>query len=108
MADIDSKCREKLNSDHRFHYHGKAANGGVWMTRPKGTDDGQGMIDLKKPHSGKRTGEVRVYFYGIDDDGLEMKIEIYLPSYCEYYTFFEGFIETENDFDRVFVMLGIN
>lgn len=48
---------------------------------------------------------LKYILYQEDEQGVEFKIRMYVPSYCEWDTFFEGFAETENNFDRVMVML---
>jgi hypothetical protein len=95
---------DKLNADDRFYHQGRGANLGVWSTSPP---DVLEMIDLKKNLAKKGYGAFMIRLYKEDEQGLEMKIEMYVPSHCEWDTFFEGFVETESDFDRLMVMLGL-
>ncbi len=91
----------KLHSDERFVFDGVGFNHGSWST-------GDVFFDFKKNIGGKGFGKVRIILFKEDSEGVEMKIEIWVPSYCEWYTFFEGFIESEDDYKRVLVMTGIN
>jgi len=100
--------KAKLNADERFHYHGKGANEGLWATREKGDNTVGELIHLKKNLANKGYGAFEILLFQEDENGLEIKIQMYVPSYCEWDTFFEGFAENENDFDRIMVMLGIN
>lgn len=100
--------KQKLNEDTRFFFLGKAANEGIWATREKGDNSVSGkMIQLKKNLAQKGYGSFEVYLFKEDLDGVEMRIRMFVPSHCEWDTFFEGFIESESDFDRIMVMLGI-
>jgi len=107
MSNFIENVKAKLNSDIRFHFHGKGNNEGVWATREKGDDDCGVMINLKKNLAKKGFGAFEIFLFKEDEEGLEFLIRMYVPSHCEWYTFFEGFAENENDFDRVMVMLGL-
>jgi hypothetical protein len=102
------KIKEKLNSDIRFNYLGAGANQGVWATRKKGEKGCGDFIQLKKRLAGKGYGAFEVHLYNETDQGVEMMIEMYVPSHCAWNTLFEGFVENETDFDRIMVMLGLN
>lgn len=104
---IVDKIKQLLEEDDRFYYHGNGNNLGVFASYKKGEKEYEGMIDLKKDLGQKGYGTVRIFLFKEDKQGLELKIEIYLPSYCQYYTFFEGFIENEIEFNLVLKMLGI-
>lgn len=66
------------------------------------------MIDLKKDLARKGYGSFRITLFEETNQGLELKIEMYVPSYCVTDTFFEGFVESLEDFKSIFRMLGIN
>lgn len=108
MESFIEKIKEKLNADKRFNFLGRGANQGVWATRERGSDEIGEYIQLKKDLAQKGYGAFEIYLFKESDQGLEFKVRMYVPSYCEWDTFFEGFAESENDFDRVLVMLGIN
>jgi len=99
--------KEKLNSDERFNYLGRGANEGCWATRKKGEDSPGKFIDLKKNLARKGYGAFEIMLFEESEEGVELKITMYVPSYCEWDTFFEGFVESESDWDRVMVMLGL-
>lgn len=66
-----------------------------------------GFLDLNKSFSGKTLARVRVTILSETEDGIETKIELYLNSYCTWETFFEGWLEIEEDIDSVLRMLGL-
>lgn len=102
------KIKAKLDSDARFHFLGRGANEGVWATREKGEEGCGNFIELKKNLAKKGYGAFEIYLYEETEQGVEFKVRMYVPSYCEWDTFFEGFLENENDFERVMIMLGLN
>lgn len=65
------------------------------------------FIDLKKNIGKKGLAQVKVTFLEETSEGVEIKIEMELASYCEWETFFEGFVDNESDFERVLIMIGI-
>lgn len=98
--------RVKLNADHRFHYLGRGNNLGAWSTRPRGETNAC-YIELFKPMGGKLAGRVDIILYEHVDGEVSLTIQIELPSYCETYTFFEGWVETTHDYNRLLVMCGL-
>lgn len=101
------EIKEILEEELKFNYLGRGNNLGIWATYKKGDEEYDGMIDLKKDIGGKGYGTVRLFIFGSTEQGVEIKIEIYLASYCEYYTFFEGFVETIGEFNTILKCLGI-
>lgn len=95
--------KEKLNSDERFHYKGKAVNSGIWETYT-----GEKFFQFKKNIGRKGYGHVRIILYFENEEGLDVVVEIEVDPGCGYEKHFEGFVETEKDFERLMVMLGIN
>ena len=88
-----------LDSDRRFKHLGRGANNGVWETEE--------IIYFRKNMAKKGYGFTRVSVFDASKDGLSLKIEIHVPTYGDWETFFEGFIESTTDFDRVLVMTGL-
>jgi len=97
----------RLNTDSRFHYIGRGANDGHWRTTPKGQDPWETSVDLKKIYGYKNFAAVMITLFNEENYGVWMKIEFWLPSYCEWSTHFEGYIEKEEDYDNLFRMLGL-
>ena len=104
---IQDEIIQLLSADERFHHHGRGNNIGVWATYKKGDEEYEGDIEFKKDLAQKGHGTVRIFLWSEDKQGVAGKIEAYIPSYCEYYTFFEGFWETADDFKAIFRMLGL-
>jgi hypothetical protein len=104
---IYEQCKLVLQDDERFHYIGRGANLGCYSTIPKGENESAGFINFTKNLGKKGFGSVTILFHKEDTEGLEIKIDVYLPSYCDTYTFFEGFLESIEDFDCILRMLGI-
>ncbi len=105
---LKSQVAYILNEDERLYYRGRGANLGVWSSSKKGTDYHNTTIDFFKNMGKKGFGAVRITLFEEGKDGLEMHVEYHLPSYCEWHTFFEGFIENIDDLNRMFVMIGYN
>lgn len=99
--------QSKMNADNRFHFL-KGNNDGMWSTDPKG---GIGTwIDLKKPCAG--TFGAAVLMYIVEEKGYDVGVFLKIQmananTLAEYETFFEGHVETKNDFERVMIMLGL-
>lgn len=67
------------------------------------------FLELHKPISEKSLAKVRVKAYREDPNyGLNIIIELYPNSYCEWYTCFDGWIEEEYELDNIFKQLGID
>jgi hypothetical protein len=98
------KCKSILESDDRFYYRGRGANLGVYSTSE---NQEVGFINFTKNLARKGYGAVTITFFEESKEGLEIKLDVYLPSYCEENTFFEGFLESIEDFNSVLRMLGI-
>lgn len=104
---LTTQISDILNADDRFHYKGRGANLGVWLT----TDNEEAPTELIRLHknlASKGYGAFKITLFNENIQGLELKIEMFVPSFCEWETFFEGFIQTKEDFNRVLIMLGIN
>lgn len=101
MNDLLQQVKEIINSDNRFHYIGRAANEGVWETDP------DSFITFSKNIARKGYGKARLTIFQQNENGLEIKIQIYIPSYCEWDTFFEGFLETIDDYHTIIKLIGI-
>lgn len=107
--------KEKLNADTRLNYGGRGNNQGYWKSytssekydKDEHDNPRNGIIELKKRIGQKGHAAVRIWLYKVDEEGLEMKIEMYIMGYYEWYSMFEGFVETEQDFDRLMVMMGL-
>jgi hypothetical protein len=97
--------KEVLNS--KFNYIGRGANDGHWRSSPKGEEPYTVMIPLSKVYGYKDQAAVQVTLFNEGEIGTWMKVEFYLPSYCEWSTHFEGFLETKEDIHHVFRMLGL-
>jgi len=108
MENLITKIREKINADDRFTYHRRGSYYGMWSTRKKDELGCGTLINLKKNLAKKGYGAFEIIIYQQNEQGIEIKIQMYVPSLCEWNTFFDGFIETETDFDRVMIMLGLN
>lgn len=106
MSHLLEKIKDRLNADERFHFLGRGANEGMWATTERGRPIN--FINLKKPLAQKGYGAIEIVLFSSSEYGVEMKIRLYIPSYCEWDTVFEGFMENENDFDRIMVMIGLN
>ena len=103
---LQDYATDRLNDNKRLHYLGRGNNLGIWSSRPKGSPN-VSFIELFKPMGGKDIGVPTIVLHEETENGLYLSIKIHLPSYCEEYTFFEGWIETKEDFDRVMVMVGL-
>jgi len=62
---------------------------------------------FNKNIANKGFGMVRVNILSESEDGIEIKISIYVPSYCDYDTFFEGWLQDEKDIHTVIRLIGI-
>jgi len=83
---------EFLNS--KYYYQGRGANIGVWATFPNRTDTtGSQWIEYTKTISGKQSGYGSIWIYEEGEWGFNIKIEMYIPSYAELATVFEGWIK---------------
>ena len=103
QLNIFNKITNILIKDNRFNLIGNH----LWATRTNFEDIGE-FIFLKKHLAGKGYGSFEIQLFQENEQGVEIKIKMYVPSYCEWNTFFEGFVENENDFIRLMVMLGLN
>jgi hypothetical protein len=96
--------------DSFLYYKGRGANNGVWESFTK--EDKYSMIELLKPHSWKTLGKIRIlYFineYPEEYTGYEFHIEIYLNSDCEFYTMFEGWVDSTEELKTILKCIGIN
>ena len=98
-ADIVDYIKSDIHADDRFESKSPGSNIGVYESD---------LLHLHKDIGKKGLGKVRIWVRADTCDGIDLKIEIYLSSYCEWDTFFEGFLENLDDYHRVLVMLGIN
>jgi len=103
---IFDKVKLQLDSDTRFKYRGHGANLGIWSTSEMVKDDIE-FYDFKKDVAHKGFGAVRIWVYEENQDGLNIKIEIYVPSWCDWDTMFEGYLETPEDLNTIIRLIGI-
>ena len=98
---ILEEVKSLIAQDTRFVYKGKGNNLGLYAT------DSDTYIDFTKRIGNKSFGKSTILLLQDNDLGLLIKIEMWLPSYCEWYTVFEGYLETPQDFITIFRLLGI-
>ena len=96
-------AKDYLNKHEDLDFVGRGANHGVWSTEKENA-----ILHFHKQMGRKGGGWVKVTLFDLNHEGLELKIEYKLigGSY-EWETFFEGFVETYYDFDRLLVMMGL-
>mgnify|MGYP003631437687 CR=1 FL=1 len=99
-------AKKVLLDDTRFFYLGKGNNLGMWSTVLK-EDEITGFIDFTKPMGQKTSGCARVILYAMGEHGLEFKIDLYIPSHCEWYAFFEGHVMENEEFDLILKATGL-
>jgi hypothetical protein len=109
MSNLIEVVKLKMNKDKRFYFVDRGTAMPMWTTTNLSpvTNKPGTFIDLNKMIAGKGYGEVELIIFGENEQGLEFRVRMLIPSYNDWYTFFEGFAETEADFDRVMIMLGI-
>ena len=96
--------------DTFLHYKGRGANNGQWESW-KDKEHEYDTIELLKPHSWKTIGKVRLLYY-INEypeeyQGHEFHIEVWLNSYCEFYTMFEGWVDSLDELKIILKCIGI-
>ena len=106
--DLQKEIVEYLLSDSRFFYIGY--NGTHFISSwEKGDKEEGDFIYLKKDHSGKSSAKVEINIYTdkYDSKEVEFKIRLYLTSYFEWETFFEGWAENLEEFKLAIKMVGL-
>ena len=95
------EVKQLIDKDSRFKHIGRGNNLGLYST------DKNDYIDFNKPIGGKSFGRATIFLFKEDANGLNIKIEVWLPSYCEDYTLFEGWLESPKDFTTIMRLVGI-
>lgn len=95
-----------LHTDERFYHHGKTVTD-FFMSWEKGDKYQGDFLDLKKSHSGKTLAKAQILVFTNDCEEVELKVELYLNSYLEWETFFEGWVENLDEFKTVLKMVGL-
>lgn len=94
-----------------LYYKGRGANNGVWESWKSKKEIGDNFINLPKPHSWKTLGHIRLWYYTNEypDDyiGHEIKVDIYLNSYCEFFPMFEGWVDNIEELKTIFKCIGV-
>jgi hypothetical protein len=106
--DLQKEIVEYLLSDKRFFYLGFTGTHFI-SSWEKGDEDKGDFIALKKDHSAKSLAKVEICIYA-DNYGskeVEFKIRLYLVSYYEWETFFEGWAENLDEFKMAMKMIGL-
>lgn len=107
--DLQKEIVEYLLRDERFHYIGYT--GTHWITTYEKGDKYEGSyieVDEHRLHSGKGLAKVRFLVFSQDDSPLQnMKIELSLNSYCEWDTFFEGWVDSLDELKLIMKCLGL-
>lgn len=107
---LQKQLVEYLMTNKRFVYHGYTGTY-FFMSYEKGEPgyNSYPYTDFKRLHSGKNPSGVRILIFSEEDTELvNLKIEIYLNSYCEWTTFFEGWIDNMEEFEIIFKAVGLN
>lgn len=108
--ELQKQIVEQLQADDRFYYHGYTGTF-FFMSYEKGEPEYCSFPteDLKRLHSGKNPSGVRILIFSESNTELvNYKIEIYLNSYCEWYTFFEGWVDNIEEFNIIFKAVGLS
>ena len=116
LLDYNLSSATVLNHlNEHFYYHGRGNNHGWWASYEKTgeqTIENPGlapMVDLIKPISGKTFGHITILVLDSQEQyGLNIKIEVFLPSYNEFYTVFEGWVSMVIKLYSLFNLLGID
>lgn len=105
---LQKEIVEYLLSDKRFFYLGFTGTHFI-SSWEKGDEDKGNFIDLKKDHSSKSSAKVEIHIYTnmYSNREVEFKIILYLVSYYEWETFFEGWAENLDEFKMVLKMVGL-
>lgn len=94
--------------DSILYYKGRGGTNGVWESWEK---DKYTYFELTVPHSWKTTGKAQIYYYINEHpdlySGHEFKIDIWLNSYCEFYTMFEGWVDSLDELKTIIKCVGI-
>lgn len=108
---------DKLEQDGRFNRFKGGVGSDIWSTTDSllnadGEEEVLGeFIRFKHELGGKGYGVVRITVYNpatnYNEGRIEMKIEISISSYCEWETFFEGFLSSPEDYHHIFKMIGL-
>lgn len=105
---INNEYTEFLDSI--LYYKGRGANNGVWESWVD-KDHQYDTFELTVPHSWKTIGKAQIWYYineyPNDYSGHEFKIDIYLNSYCEFFTMFEGWVDSLDELKTIIKCVGI-
>jgi hypothetical protein len=106
--DLQKEIVEYLLSDNRFSYIGYTGTHFI-ASWHKGDIQRGDFIPLKKDHSGKSSAKVEILVFPDTYSATEVNLEIklYLPSYLEWDTFFEGYVENIDELKLVMKMIGL-
>lgn len=101
---MNDQIVEFLNANfHKVH-----KNPSIWTSYTEFYEDPEypsGVLtELTKIHSHKTLAHVKIYYWGLDES---MKIELYLNSYNEWESFFEGYIKSVHDLQFIIDCIGI-
>lgn len=109
MDSLIEIVRLKMDKDSRFYFVDRGTAMPIWTTTNLSpvTNKPGTCIELNKKIAGKGYGEVELIIFGENEQGLEFEVRMLILGYNDWYPFFQGFAETEADFDRVMIMLGI-
>lgn len=106
--DLQKEIVEYLLSDNRFYYIGYSGTHFIasWY---KGDTTKGNFIPLNKAHSGKTSAKVEILIFtdNYETNEVELTIKLYLPSYLQWDTFFDGWVENLEEFKLVMKMLGL-
>lgn len=98
--DVQKEILKLLLNDDRFIYSSAVSH--FFKTKE---DE---FIQLNVEHSGKSLAQCKICVHNDDvDDSISLVVELYLNSYCEWYTHFDGWIWSIDDFKFVLKALGI-
>jgi hypothetical protein len=108
---LQQEIVEQLSKDVRFYYHGYT---GTFFFRTIGEVDKEDsfsgdFLELNKRQSDKSLAKVRFYIHTdrFETKECHFKIEMYLNSYCDWDTFFEGWVESIEEFNLILKSVGL-
>lgn len=100
--------RKERPEERLFYYTG--CTGTIWLSgNPESSEAVSKFTELYRTHSGKGLVGVRVLVYSnnYDEKEVNLKIELYLNSYCEWDTFFEGWITSIDNLKIILQSVGL-
>lgn len=104
LIEMNDQIIEFLNSNfHKIH-----KNPCTWVSYTSYDEDPdyptEPMLNLTKSHAHKDLAHIKIYYFGLEQS---VKLELRLMSYCEWESFFEGYISSLNDLKFIMDCIGI-